>query len=357
MFFLAFLPQFVDPARGPAGLQTLALGLFFNVVRHAGERGGGVARRIGADAARVARRPRLVSAGERRDSHRAGTAARARAMNASISGAGRAPLVARDLLAALEDRERRDRADAEALAEVRQLVGVHLHDEQPGRPGAPRLSAAPARPCGTARTTAPSSRRRPEATTARSARSKSADAATSIGAAGARRSRSCTGRTARCRQAARRRAGSSCRTPAHVDDDAAIIELYAFLPWVPPSASARVLLFRCRRFRRFRRRRRLVRCNRIAKQRHADRVGMRAVVLEQRVVVGVDEEVPRRAGHQRRPSASLVGQRACRWAAGRRAPASRVSGSATVMLRVAWQLPSRGATSRAIVLRGLRRRP
>jgi threonine/homoserine/homoserine lactone efflux protein len=30
MFFLAFLPQFVDPARGPAGLQTLALGLAFN---------------------------------------------------------------------------------------------------------------------------------------------------------------------------------------------------------------------------------------------------------------------------------------------------------------------------------------
>ena len=31
MFFLAFLPQFVDPARGPAGLQTLALGLGFNI--------------------------------------------------------------------------------------------------------------------------------------------------------------------------------------------------------------------------------------------------------------------------------------------------------------------------------------
>jgi threonine/homoserine/homoserine lactone efflux protein len=31
MFFLAFLPQFVDPARGPAGLQTLALGLAFNI--------------------------------------------------------------------------------------------------------------------------------------------------------------------------------------------------------------------------------------------------------------------------------------------------------------------------------------
>ena len=31
MFFLAFLPQFVDPARGPVGLQTLALGLLFNV--------------------------------------------------------------------------------------------------------------------------------------------------------------------------------------------------------------------------------------------------------------------------------------------------------------------------------------
>ena len=31
MFFLAFLPQFVDPARGRAGVQTLALGLAFNV--------------------------------------------------------------------------------------------------------------------------------------------------------------------------------------------------------------------------------------------------------------------------------------------------------------------------------------
>jgi threonine/homoserine/homoserine lactone efflux protein len=31
MFFLAFLPQFVDPARGPVAPQTLALGLLFNV--------------------------------------------------------------------------------------------------------------------------------------------------------------------------------------------------------------------------------------------------------------------------------------------------------------------------------------
>jgi len=31
LFFLAFLPQFVDPTHGPAGLQTLALGLMFNV--------------------------------------------------------------------------------------------------------------------------------------------------------------------------------------------------------------------------------------------------------------------------------------------------------------------------------------
>jgi len=31
LFFLAFLPQFIDPARGPAGLQTLLLGLIFNV--------------------------------------------------------------------------------------------------------------------------------------------------------------------------------------------------------------------------------------------------------------------------------------------------------------------------------------
>ena len=29
-FFLAFLPQFVDPGRGPAWLQTLALGPAFN---------------------------------------------------------------------------------------------------------------------------------------------------------------------------------------------------------------------------------------------------------------------------------------------------------------------------------------
>ena len=31
LFFLAFLPQFIDPARGPAGLQILGLGLLFNV--------------------------------------------------------------------------------------------------------------------------------------------------------------------------------------------------------------------------------------------------------------------------------------------------------------------------------------
>jgi threonine/homoserine/homoserine lactone efflux protein len=31
MFFLAFLPQFVNPARGPVALQTLALGLLFNI--------------------------------------------------------------------------------------------------------------------------------------------------------------------------------------------------------------------------------------------------------------------------------------------------------------------------------------
>jgi threonine/homoserine/homoserine lactone efflux protein len=31
LFFLAFLPQFIDPARGPAGLQTLALGAYFDV--------------------------------------------------------------------------------------------------------------------------------------------------------------------------------------------------------------------------------------------------------------------------------------------------------------------------------------
>jgi threonine/homoserine/homoserine lactone efflux protein len=31
LFFLAFLPQFVDPARGSVALQVLALGLLFNV--------------------------------------------------------------------------------------------------------------------------------------------------------------------------------------------------------------------------------------------------------------------------------------------------------------------------------------
>jgi threonine/homoserine/homoserine lactone efflux protein len=31
LFFVAFLPQFVDPARGPVMVQTLALGIFFNV--------------------------------------------------------------------------------------------------------------------------------------------------------------------------------------------------------------------------------------------------------------------------------------------------------------------------------------
>ena len=31
LFFLAFLPQFVSPEHGPVGLQTLALGVYFNV--------------------------------------------------------------------------------------------------------------------------------------------------------------------------------------------------------------------------------------------------------------------------------------------------------------------------------------
>lgn len=30
LFFIAFLPQFIDPSRGPAGLQILALGLLFD---------------------------------------------------------------------------------------------------------------------------------------------------------------------------------------------------------------------------------------------------------------------------------------------------------------------------------------
>jgi threonine/homoserine/homoserine lactone efflux protein len=30
LFFIAFLPQFVDPSRGPAGLQALALGVLFD---------------------------------------------------------------------------------------------------------------------------------------------------------------------------------------------------------------------------------------------------------------------------------------------------------------------------------------
>ena len=33
LFFLAFLPQFVDPERGPVALQMMALGVLFNVQR------------------------------------------------------------------------------------------------------------------------------------------------------------------------------------------------------------------------------------------------------------------------------------------------------------------------------------
>ena len=142
----------------------------------------------------------------------AGTAARARAMNASISARRARAALARDFLAAREHRQRRNRADAEALAEIRQLVGVHLDDERAGRPDAPPPSAAPARPCGTGRTTAPSSRRRPAATTCAIRRSKSADVcdfdrrrrrADRLLALAAPHAR---------RRAARTRAGSSCRT-------------------------------------------------------------------------------------------------------------------------------------------------
>jgi threonine/homoserine/homoserine lactone efflux protein len=37
LFLLAFLPQFVDPARGPVWLQTLVLGLIFNVTATIGD--------------------------------------------------------------------------------------------------------------------------------------------------------------------------------------------------------------------------------------------------------------------------------------------------------------------------------
>jgi threonine/homoserine/homoserine lactone efflux protein len=37
LFLLAFLPQFVDPARGPIWLQTLVLGLIFNVTATIGD--------------------------------------------------------------------------------------------------------------------------------------------------------------------------------------------------------------------------------------------------------------------------------------------------------------------------------
>ena len=37
LFLLAFLPQFVDPSRGPVWLQTLVLGLIFNVVATVGD--------------------------------------------------------------------------------------------------------------------------------------------------------------------------------------------------------------------------------------------------------------------------------------------------------------------------------
>ena len=52
------------------------------------------------------------------------------ATNASMSAAGRAPVVRRHLPATREHRHRRNRADAEALSEIAERVGVDLDDQE-----------------------------------------------------------------------------------------------------------------------------------------------------------------------------------------------------------------------------------
>jgi threonine/homoserine/homoserine lactone efflux protein len=67
LFFLAFLPQFVDPARGAAAVQTLVLGAVFFVIALAMDllyvvAAGALGRRLRADGA-VARRERHITGG------------------------------------------------------------------------------------------------------------------------------------------------------------------------------------------------------------------------------------------------------------------------------------------------------
>ena len=79
MFFLAFLPQFVEPGRGPAGLQTLRAGRGVQRFGHARELRGGVAGRVGARRSAIALGACLVSAHQRRDPHWPRCASRCRA--------------------------------------------------------------------------------------------------------------------------------------------------------------------------------------------------------------------------------------------------------------------------------------
>ena len=106
------------------------------------------------------------------------------ATNASMSAAGRAPARSGHFTSALEHRHRRDRADAEAIAELGHRVGVHLDDQVAARRWRPRPAPAPARPSGTDRTTAPRNRRRPAARRRGRARRRPPASGASIGAPG-----------------------------------------------------------------------------------------------------------------------------------------------------------------------------
>jgi len=80
IMYLALIPQFIDPARGHTVLQGFTLGTVQIAREHDGEpahhRGGGIHRQVrpnSADVGHMATPDHRHAAGDRRDSHRAGS--------------------------------------------------------------------------------------------------------------------------------------------------------------------------------------------------------------------------------------------------------------------------------------------